>query len=182
MMLLDELLQLMIGMSDAQLRKIKKFILMKLSIKTPLDTKDVFAACCPHCKSNHIIKCGLKNGKQRFFCKGCQKLFMPSTSTVTFKSKHSIDTWSNYISCMSSGMTLRESANVCDINRKTAFYWRHKVMGSLEAVLDGRLALQDIVDADETFFPVYKSFSSQSAFFLKTRGGIPYFFRNCFEK
>ena len=33
MMLLDELIQMMIGMSDDQLRKIKSFILIKLSIK-----------------------------------------------------------------------------------------------------------------------------------------------------
>ena len=63
MMLLDESIRLMIGMTDDKLRKIKNFILTKLSIKNP-------------------------------------KVFMPTTSNITFKSTHSIETWSNYISSM----------------------------------------------------------------------------------
>ena len=73
MMLLDELIQMMIGMTDEQLRKIKSFILMKLSIKDPVNTKETVVSFCPHCKSIHIIKYGIKNAKQRFFCKNCKK-------------------------------------------------------------------------------------------------------------
>jgi hypothetical protein len=40
MILLDELITMMAGMPDDQLRKIKSFILMKLSIKDPTDTKE----------------------------------------------------------------------------------------------------------------------------------------------
>ena len=69
MMLLDELIQMMIGMSDDQLRKIKSFILMKLSIKAPADTKENSVSSCPICKSNHIVKNGKRNGKQQFLCK-----------------------------------------------------------------------------------------------------------------
>ena len=69
MMLLDELIQMMIGMTDDQLRKIKNFILMKLSIKDHTGTKEKTVSSCPHCKSIHIIKYSIKNGKQRFFCK-----------------------------------------------------------------------------------------------------------------
>ena len=86
MMLLDELIQMMIGMSDDQLRKIKSFILIKLSIKDPTDTKETIVSFCPHCKSIHIIKYGIKNGKQRFFCKDCKKVFMPTTNTISNKS------------------------------------------------------------------------------------------------
>ena len=46
MMLLDELIQMMIGMSDDQLRKIKSFILMKLSIKDPTDTSETAISSC----------------------------------------------------------------------------------------------------------------------------------------
>ena len=73
MMLLDELIQMMIGMTDDQLRKIKNFILMKLSIKDPTNQKETSVSFCPHCKSIHIIKYGIKNGKQRFFLQGLQK-------------------------------------------------------------------------------------------------------------
>ena len=69
MLLLDELIQMMIGMTDDQLRKIKSFILMKLSIKDPTDTKENSVSSCPICKSNHIVKNGKRNGKQQFLCK-----------------------------------------------------------------------------------------------------------------
>ena len=170
MMLLDELIEIMIGMNDDQLRKIKSFILTKLSIKDPTDQKETVVSFCPHCHSIHIIRYGIKNGKQRFFCKDCKKVFMPTTSNITFKSKHTLETWSNYVSSMLDGMSLRDAANVCGINHKTAFYWRHKIMGSLEEVLDGKLTLQDIVEADETFFPVsYKGNHKKSKSFVMPR-------------
>ena len=96
MMLLDELIQMMIGMTDDQLCKIKSFILMKLSIRA----------------------------------------------------------WSNYVSSMIASMSLRDAESICKIIHKTAFYWRHKVMASLNDVLEEKLTLQDIVEADEAFFPV----------------------------
>ena len=148
MMLLDELIQMMIGMTDDQLRKIKSFILMKLSIKDPANQKETSVSFCPHCKSIHIIKYGIKNVKQRFFCKDCKKVFMPTTKNIANKSKHSLETWSNYVSSMIAGMSLRDSANICKISHKTAFYWRHKVMESLNEVLEGNLTLQDIVEPE----------------------------------
>ena len=170
MMLLDELIEIMIGMNDDQLRKIKSFILTKLSIKDPTDPKETTVSFCPHCHSIHIIRYGIKNGKQRFFCKDCKKVFMPTTSNITYKSKHTLETWSNYVSSMLAGMSLRYAADVCGISHKTAFYWRHKVMGSLEEVLAGKLTLQDIVEADETFFPVsYKGNHKKSKNFVMPR-------------
>ena len=85
MMLLDELIQMMIGMTDAQLRKIKSFILMKLSIKDPTNTKETSISSCPICKNNHSVKNGKRNGKQQFLCKGCKHSFSISTNTITFK-------------------------------------------------------------------------------------------------
>ena len=101
MMLLDELIQMMIGMTDAQLRKIKSFILMKLSIKDPTNTKETSISSCPICKNNHSVKNGKRNGKQQFLCKGCKHSFSISTNTITFKNKHSLETWSNYVSSKS---------------------------------------------------------------------------------
>ena len=95
---------------------------------------------------------------------------MPTTSNITCKSKHTLETWSNYVSSMLAGMSLRDSAGVCGISHKTAFYWRHKVMASLSEVLAGKLTLQDIVEADETFFPVsYKGNHKKSKSFVMPR-------------
>ena len=68
-MLLDELIQMIIGMTDDQLRKIKAFILTKLSIKAPTAQKETVVSFCPMCKSTHIVKNGKRNGKQQFLCK-----------------------------------------------------------------------------------------------------------------
>ena len=57
---------------------------------------------CPHCKSTKIVKNGLRNSIQRFICKDCNKSF-----------------------------TVRRSAEICGINKDTAFIWRHKVLDAL---------------------------------------------------
>ena len=154
MMLFDEIIQLMIGLKDDQLKKIKDFILMKLFYCDPTKDKTYTAYFCPICKSKHFIRYGTKDGKQRFKCKNCGKIFTNTTKTIACRSKHDFNMWSKFVSCMVSGMSCRKTAQYCKISHKTAFYWRHKVMGSLNEVLDGKLTLQDIVEADETFIPV----------------------------
>jgi transposase-like protein len=44
-------------------------------------------AKCPHCGSYHIIKKGVLNGKQKFFCKDCGKWFSSQTKTPLENSK-----------------------------------------------------------------------------------------------
>ena len=75
MMLFDEIIQLMIGLKDDQLKKIKDFILMKLFYFDPIKDKTYVAYFCPTCKSKHFIRYGTKDGKQRFKCKNCGKIF-----------------------------------------------------------------------------------------------------------
>ena len=153
-MLFDEIIQLMIGLKDDQLKKIKDFILMKLFYFDLTKDKTYVAYFCPICKSKHFIRYGTKDGKQRFKCKNCGKIFTNTTKTIACRSKHDFNMWSKFVSCMVSGMSCRKTDQYCKISHKTAFYWRHKVMGSLNEVLDGKLTLQDIVEADETFIPV----------------------------
>ncbi len=38
---------------------------------------------CFFCGSNRVIKKGLKNGKQRWFCKACERLFSSSSRIST---------------------------------------------------------------------------------------------------
>ena len=79
MMIFDEIIQLMLGLNDDQLKKVRDFILMKLNLYDPLKEIDFDAYFCPVCKSKHIIKFGKKYGKQRYKCKDCGKVF---TNTV----------------------------------------------------------------------------------------------------
>ena len=149
-----EILSLIQDLTEEQLNRLKQFILSKLCIATAIATADTAKHTCPHCESVHVIKKGHKNGKQRYFCKDCGKYFNETVGTVAYKSKYGYETWSQYVDCMLFGRTLRDTAEIVGIHYKTAFYWRHKVMGSLSEVLENRLALSGVVEADETFFPL----------------------------
>ena len=124
---------------------------------------------CPRCKSKNIIRNGKKNGKQRYFCKECNHNFMDTTTSIAYKSKFSIAVWSKYIDCMLLGMSLRESAKRCGIHFKTAFYWRHKILKSLQVYLK-TVELSGIIEADETFIlKSYKGNHKKSKTFVMPR-------------
>ena len=124
---------------------------------------------CPRCKSKNIIRNGKKNGKQRYFCKECNHNFMDTTTSIAYKSKFSIAVWSKYIDCMLLGMSLRETAKRCGIHFKTAFYWRHKILKSLQVYLK-TAELSGIIEADETFvLKSYKGNHKKSKTFVMPR-------------
>ena len=162
----NELISLMLDLTDEQLEKVKMFILAHLKIAiNPIATYENHT--CPHCGSLHIVKNGKKRDKQRFLCKDCKKTFVPTTKTAAYKSHYSADVWTNYVGCMLSGLSVRKAGELVGIDYKTAFYWRHKIIGSLKEILDDKLTLQGIVEADETFFPVsYKGNHSKDGFIM----------------
>lgn len=103
---------------------------------------------CPHCHSNHIVKIGKLSGKQRFKCKECGKHYTITTRTIFFSTKKSLSLWVKYIDLMGKKLTLREIAKELNINLKTAFYWRHKILN----VLTTTEKMSGIIEADETYF------------------------------
>jgi transposase-like protein len=36
---------------------------------------------CPHCESEHVVRFGKHNGRQRYRCKSCSKTFTDTTNT-----------------------------------------------------------------------------------------------------
>lgn len=165
----SEIISLIQNLTEEQLDRLKRFILTKLNIVV-VATASIRTHDRPHCGSKHIIKFGKKGGKQRYTCKDCGKVFVESTGTIAYKSRYSFKVWSEYVTCMISGHTLRYSAEACGINYKTAFYWRHKILGSLKEVQDDGLKLKDIVEADETFFAIsYKGNHKFSKIFKMPR-------------
>lgn len=105
---------------------------------------------CPHCHSNHIVKIGKLSGNQRFKCKDCGKNFTITTNTVFQSTKKSLSVWYKYIDLMSKKLSLREIAKELNINLKTAFYWRHKILNALKS--DDNIQMSGIIEADETYF------------------------------
>ena len=106
---------------------------------------------CPHCGSNQIYKYGKNNGKsQKFYCKHCKHYFTIQTNTVFANTKKPLRMWCKYIDLMGKKLSLREIAKEMQINLKTAFLWRHKILSALTSIKQETLS--GIVEADETYF------------------------------
>ena len=124
---------------------------------------------CPHCKSTKIVKNGLRNSIQRFICKDCNKSFTVRTNTITEHSQKSFETWSKFIECMMNSFSVRRSAEICGINKDTAFIWRHKVLDALQN-MQNSVELNGVVEADETFFALsFKGNHKKSTTFTMPR-------------
>ncbi|WP_187834310.1 IS1595 family transposase [Helicobacter pylori] len=122
----------------------------KENLKTPIQ-KEIKE--CPHCKSTSFVKNGKKDNRQRFSCKACSKTFTYTNNTILFSTKKDIKVWKRFIHCMVEKYSLKKTAQICNIDITTAFYWRHKILDTLQDIQNG-VKLDGIVEADETYFPL----------------------------
>lgn len=124
---------------------------------------------CPHCSSHALSRWGTTSqGKQRYRCNGCHKTFSTLTGTSLFRMKKP-DKWLKYINCMLLSSTLRYAAEQLDINLKTAFKWRHKLLKSPCAHQPTELV--GIIEVDETFVPESFKGSKKMTREPRKRGG-----------
>jgi transposase-like protein/IS1 family transposase len=104
---------------------------------------------CPHCVSEHIVRFGKYNGRQRYRCKCCNKTFTDTTNTVLYRTRKG-DEWITFVDCMFKGYSLRKSAEIVGVTWVTLFYWRHKLLSALKQ-MDFK-QFEGIVEVDETYF------------------------------
>ena len=173
-MTLNEIFQTLKSLSKADLNSVKEY-LESLELNYNgfedflLTKKSEKGISCPHCNSFNIKKNGHKGLIQRFLCKDCHKTFTSRNHTITFSSKKSFSVWKKYIDCMMNGFTVRKSAEICGINKDTAFIWRHKILDALQN-MQAEVTLEGIVEADEAFFPIsYKGNHKKSVIFKMPR-------------
>ena len=107
-------------------------------------------SACPVCGSSHVVRNGWKCKVQQYLCRFCGKSFGDTENTILKSTKKDLDVWRLYIKCMVEKMSLRKCAKVCDINLKTAFLWRHKILDALQNMMND-VQLNGVVEADETF-------------------------------
>ena len=109
---------------------------------------------CIYCGSARVVKNGTrKDGTQRFLCRDCKKSFLPTSKSVTSRTRKRLSVWASYLKCMIEKKTLRETSEECQISMATAFLWRHKILDGLHEMAEN-VSLDGIVEADETFFNV----------------------------
>lgn len=70
---------------------------------------------------------------------------------------------------MMNSFSVRRSAEICGINKDTAFIWRHKVLDALQN-MQNSVELNGVVEADETFFALsFKGNHKKSTTFTMPR-------------
>lgn len=107
---------------------------------------------CPICGDvEKIVKNGKRAGIQRYICKHCKKSFVANTNSILERTHKPLSVWKKFLECMVHGMSILKTAELCEINKNTAFAWRHKVLDALSQIMEDA-ALEGIVEADETFF------------------------------
>lgn len=86
-------------------------------------------------------------------CIHCKKTFANTNNTIFYGVKKDIKVWKKYIHCMIEKYSLRKTAQICNISLLTAFAWRHKILDTLQEMMDA-VELNGIIEVDETFFPL----------------------------
>jgi len=104
---------------------------------------------CPHCESELFSRWGSSNELQRYRCKTCTKTFNALTGSSLSRLRYK-ELWLTYSRCLTDGLSIKKSANICGIDVTTAFRWRHRFMEN--TLPNTEQEMTGIVEADETFF------------------------------
>jgi len=104
---------------------------------------------CPHCNSMKFTRFGTDKGSFRFKCKECNRTFTEHTGTW-LAGLHKKELVNDYLELMYQEKSLDKIKVALNINKKTAFDWRHKILSSFQEV--EKKNFNGIVESDETFF------------------------------
>ena len=125
-------------------------------LQTKLKTNGI-NSYCPACDSARVVGFGYNGKIRRFKCKDCNKTFTLFTNTILEKTKYGWDVWVkmvemvlNNIPMLSVQETLKKDFGLDDINYKTVFTWRHKILHAMAEMPMPKLS--GVVQVDETFF------------------------------
>ena len=91
---------------------------------------------CPYCNGKHIQRNGKARGYQQYICVDCKKYFSATTNTIISCTKLPLEKWNKYIECMMANLSIRKCAEICGINKNTAFLWRHKILDALQSMAE----------------------------------------------
>lgn len=108
------------------------------------------------CGSGNIVKYGKQKSIQRYKCKDCNKTFTLFSGTIVEKTKYHWDLWVAVLEMTINGFSLDKMQTVLskdygckDINIKTLFLWRHKLIYAISKLEQPKLT--GVIQIDETF-------------------------------
>ncbi len=112
---------------------------------------------CPHCGSENYIRNGSNGNIKRFKCKDCDKSFTLFSGTILEKTKYHWDIWVEVVWMVLNDFYLEDMQTILindfgltDLNYKTVFLWKHKIVHALAEMPMPQLS--GIVQVDETYF------------------------------
>ncbi|MBK6935023.1 MAG: IS1 family transposase [Bacteroidales bacterium] len=94
------------------------------------------APICPRCKSENVIKAGVRDGKQVYKCKDCGRQYRETARTFVYRMRKA-DKMLDYLKCMLEGKSLRACASEVGISLRTSFNWRHKILAAIKSLQGG---------------------------------------------
>ena len=103
---------------------------------------------CPQCRSGSLHKWGIVSGIQRYRCKDCGRSFNALTGTSMARLRKK-ELWLEYSKALADSLSLSKAAELCGIDRTTAFRWRHRF---LQAPSQSKVCCSGITEVDETYF------------------------------
>jgi len=89
---------------------------------------------CPHCETDAmgVVRYGLKDGVQRYKCKGCGSTFVSTTNSAIERSGYGESVWKQTIRDTIDGTSLDDTAENLGFSHATAFNMRHKILSAIE--------------------------------------------------
>jgi len=110
-----------------------KFEQLHLKVKHKLRVKDESQLECKFCKSNNIMKYGLKNGKQNYMCKDCNRKFVDNIDFENMKYNPKIialtlDLYFRGLSLRKISQHLKEFYEL-DVTHMSIYNWIDKYIG-----------------------------------------------------
>ena len=105
---------------------------------------------CPSCGETPFRDGKTAAGHQRFRCPECGARYSSFTGTIFEDSKKDLPTWVDFIELMCWSVPIEGIAEICGLNHKTAYEWRHRVFATVDGYQDG-IVLRDRIWIDETY-------------------------------
>ena len=109
--------------------------------------------CCTYCGSIKFHKHDKRNNKQTYKCYDCKKIFTSTTSsTLNYLHKSHYDKFKNFIECAINNLSLKRTAEICNISVSCAFNWTHKIINYLTNKQQSNEFISGLIEIDEIYF------------------------------
>ena len=112
---------------------------------------------CPHCGKEEISKYGKRNGKQRYKCNSCNRIFLDTTKTIFSSTKLSKEKLYKLILLVIDDTKIKTIQDILSISERTAYMWRLKIYKNTNEMVKNTL-LSGKVWIDETYVPLNQKY------------------------